>query len=209
MKPTAIQSVFPIPARRRTALILLPVICLHVGAQETNSPSRPAYPTFRLISERNIFDPNRSMRSARAGQTAAERQVSIESFALVGTFLSEERGSFAFFEGTRAEYRKVLKPADTIAGYTIADITPKNIKLEADGQVVELPVGMQMKRQDQGEWQVAARAETPASSSRPTPSSEKPVPTEKTDTGSDATAGGKENDVLKRLMRKREQEIKQ
>jgi hypothetical protein len=202
------KSVFPIPTRMWIALVLLMGICLKVGAQETNSPSRLDYPTFRLISERNIFNPNRSTRSARAGQEAAEKEVTIESFALVGTLLSDETGRFAFFEGTRSEYRKVLRPADTIAGYKIAEITPKNIKLEADGQVVELPVGMQMKRPDQGEWQVAARAELVANTSRTIASSENGASAEKTEAGSDASAGGGESDVLKRLMQKREQEIK-
>ncbi|HKI71490.1 MAG TPA: hypothetical protein VKA81_03870, partial [Verrucomicrobiae bacterium] len=62
-------------------------------AQSTNSPARVDYQTFRLISERNIFDPNRSSRS---GGVSRSRPTIAESFALVGT-LSYEKGNVAFF----------------------------------------------------------------------------------------------------------------
>jgi len=162
-------------------------------AQSTNSPARVDYQTFRLISERNIFDPNRSSRSSGVRRS---RPTIAESFALVGT-LSYEKGNVAFFVGTDSSYRKDLKTGDMIAGYKIAEITANRVKLMADNQVVELGVGMQMRRQDAGEWQLAGRAESFSDSSATT------VSAGKTD-----AAEGAASDVLKKLMQQREQELK-
>src|SRR5262249_37876073 len=52
-------------------------------AQSTNSAARPDYQTFRIISERNIFDPTRSSRSSRRPE--GPRPARVESFALVRT----------------------------------------------------------------------------------------------------------------------------
>jgi len=164
-------------------------------AQSTNSPAHVDYQTFRLISERNIFDPNRSSRSSGVRRS---RPTIAESFALVGT-LSYEKGNVAFFVGTDSSYRKDLKTGDTIAGYKIAEITANRVKLMADNQIVELGVGMQMRRQDAGEWQLAGRAESFGDSSATTVSTEK--------TGA-APADGAASDVLKKLMQQREQELK-
>ena len=84
-----------------------------------------------------------------------------------------------------------------IAGYKIAEITANRVKLMADNQVVELGVGMQMRRQDAGEWQLAGRAESFSDSSATT------VSAGKTD-----AAEGAASDVLKKLMQQREQELK-
>ena len=119
------------------------------------------YASFRIITERNIFDPNRSgRRPSRYENREPGRQARVDAFTLVGT-MSYEKGQFAFFDGTSYEYRKALKPADMIAGYKIAEIAPKDVKLAAsNGTVVNLPVGMQMRREDEGAWQVTERTDT-------------------------------------------------
>lgn len=134
-----------------------------IQAQTTNGVSGSSYESFRLIAERNIFNPNRSPRRERPSNLDSERSreqpVRAESFALLGT-LSSDRGSFAFFDGSSSEYQQVLKPADTIAGYRIADITQSCVKLETNGRKIDLPVGMQMSRRGDEEWLVTARPES-------------------------------------------------
>jgi hypothetical protein len=122
---------------------------------------------------------------------------------LLGT-LSYEKGSFAFFEGTSSEYRKVLKPAETIAGHKIVEIAPTHLRLEAGGREIELPVGMQMRREDDGDWTVSARSETSGHMGQPAAPAEAP----EAGSSSAAESGGDESDVLKRLLQKREQETK-
>src|SRR5262249_468863 len=70
---------------------------------------RPSCQNFRIVTERNIFDPNRGPAiRPRSGPTR-----STDYFALVGT-MSYEKGLFAFFDGTSSEYRKALKLGDSI-----------------------------------------------------------------------------------------------
>jgi hypothetical protein len=158
--------------------------------------ARPDYQSFKIITDRNIFDPNRSSGSTRA-RTEAPKPARVESFALVGT-MSYQNGTYAFFDGTSSSYRKAIKTGDTIAGYKVADISADRVKLEANGQQIELNVGVQMRKQDEGEWQLAGRAESFVTSSPATAAAEK----------TDSASGGEENDVLKKLMQKREEELK-
>ena len=190
-------------ALQPVAALLLLVAGLTAGAQETNPPARPArlsYDSFRIISQRNIFNPNRSSRPDRTPTITTrrepERRGRTESFALLGT-LSYEKGSFAFFDGSSSRYQTSLQPADTIAGYKITAIASSHVKLEStNGQAIELPVGMEMKRQDEGGWLLAARADSSGGLSR----------LSATDAGTGPGSGGDSDEILKRLMQNREQE---
>ena len=181
---------------RLGAVFIFLVTCGLAGrAQSTNASGSLDFQAFKILTERNIFDPNRS--SDSGGRSEPRKAARVESFALLGT-LSYEKGNFAFFDGTDSAYRKALKIGDTIAGYRIGEITADHVRLEADGKQVELSVGLQMKKPDEGEWQLAGRAESFSASS------EADATTEKTESAS----SGEENDVLKKLMQKREQELK-
>ena len=76
--------------------------------------------------------------------------------------MSYEKGLFAFFDGTSSEYRKVLKRTDTIAGYKVEDIAPNHVKLASGTNEFDLPVGMQMRREEEGDWLLTTRTETPS-----------------------------------------------
>lgn len=172
------------------------------AAEASTAAPTTDYAAFKLIAERNIFDPNRSTRpSRRDREPVAARPRPSESFALVGT-LSSEKGTYAFFNGSSSEYRKVLRAEERIAGYRIVHITPDHVALEADdGQRVELGVGQQMRREGDDPWRLAGEAgsfESPASpAARPAPAGDAPasVPTDGAD------------DVLKRLLQRRQQEL--
>ena len=94
------------------------------AAEETNAHTKAAvasrvdFDAFRLIAERNIFNPNRSGRRDYT-RREPDRRSRVESFALVGT-MSYEKGRFAFFDGTSSDYRKVIGASDQIAGYTLS-----------------------------------------------------------------------------------------
>ena len=164
--------------------------------REARSPARLDLDSFRLIWERNIFNPNRSGRYTRTAPTIrrreTDRRAPTESFALMGT-MSYEKGRFAFFEGSGSQYQKVLETSNTIGGYTITEITPAHVKLEStNGQAIELPVGMQMRRQDEGEWSLSERAQVAGGYSR--------------SSTSNSSSGPESSEALKRLMERREQE---
>ncbi len=164
----------------------------------TNAPVKSDFASFRVIAERNIFNPNRTVRGSRDGRNSeTQKSTRSESFALVGTMLYGN-GDYAFFDSSGSSYRKVVKPGDAIAGYKVTEVTPKGVKLEANGKTLEVAVGQQMRRQDEGNWTVSGE-----------------VVAEKTDTsvasettGSSSASSADEDEIVKRLMKKREEESK-
>lgn len=157
-------------AELQTLLFALLVAgALTAGAESTNSPAstnglangnppprveaahqKLDEAAFRLISERNIFNANRS-----GGRVvlATSRPRRIESFKLVGT-MAYEKGAFAFFEGSSSELTKVVKADGVIAGHKLVDILTDAVKLEADGKILEVPIGSAMRREDEGTWRL-------------------------------------------------------
>src|SRR6266508_2608999 len=78
-------------------------------AQETNAVEKVDLQSFRVISQRNIFNPNRSSRGDRSERRRdPERRVRTESFALLGT-MNYDKGWFAFFDGSSSEYRRAAQ----------------------------------------------------------------------------------------------------
>jgi hypothetical protein len=179
--------------------VLVMAGCWAASAQETNTPSRTDYSFFRMIADRNIFNPDRSPRESRSRRD--RREASVDAFALVGT-MSYQKGQFAFFDGTSEAYRKVLERDGVIAGYKVAEITPSAVKLEVASKRVELKVGSQM-RHEGASWQLVAQSELPVEAET-VDNSDSSAPSSSADSG----PGGEVNDVLKKLMQRREQELK-
>ncbi len=162
-----------------------------IQADSKSPPAPPAkvdFSTFKIISERNIFDPNRSPGRKDGPPVRAK---TVDSITLVG-IMSYGKGDFAFFNGSSSDYKKVLKPSDTIAGYKVARISANSVKLASGEKQVELKIGSQLRREDEGEWTLSAQPET--YSSAPATNSV------------GAASDGAESEVLKRLRQRREQE---
>jgi hypothetical protein len=196
------------------------------AAQSNRVPGPTAYAQFsQFITERNIFDPSRFARYSPTGQyrPPTRRNPSAPTFTLVGT-MSYEKGMFAFFDGNQFNLRKVLYQSDSnnIAGFTLAEITLAGVKLQtADKkQIVEMKIGQAM-RQEGNSWQLAAQGgysgggnsgfgglnrgfDSTSSGESAAASSDTSTP-EASAAPSPALDG---NDVLKKLMQKREQELK-
>ena len=77
------------------------------------------------------------------------------------------------------------------------------MKLAAGTNELELSVGTQLRREEDGPWLLAGQsgsyAATPTSTSTNAAAAT-------TTTGSDAASGGAESDIIKKLMQKREKE---
>jgi len=159
------------------------------GSGTNGTPASLDYSAFRLVAERKIFDPNRSPRSFRA----PTQPKTVDSFSLVGT-MSYEKGDFAFFDGSSSDYKKVLKTNDVIAGYKILVISPELVKIESVTNQLELRVGAQMRRREDGSWERAAGGAAYAASST------------SSNNQSDTSATGAESDVIKKMMQRREKE---
>ena len=180
---------------------------------------------YQLIGQRNIFDPNRvpHLHSSSAHATARV----VDSFSFVGT-MSYSKGTFAFFDGTSPDFRKVLELGGSVADFTVAAITPKSVALLAGTNETILPLGAQMRRDDDGHWVIstdpatyvgAGNSATSGSSRHPHLPSDNPnttVPDGTADKGTDTAApdtssppAGGGNDALTRLMQQRAQEEQQ
>ena len=190
----------------RLAWLALALCCLSMGvfaADTNNNSSAVSLQNFKIITQRNIFDPNRRAGSGERGRRIdPNRLARADGFSLVGTLI-DKRGEFAFFSGSDSKYKKVLKVAGTIADYKVTEVAPDYVKLEANGNQIKMTVGMQMKKLDAGEWQLvdgnialAKISDTAASETKDTDTSE-----DGPSTGSSADA------VLKRLMQQREKEL--
>ena len=210
-----------------------------VSASATNPPTPPAnrpapvdYSSFKIVTDRNIFNPNRSSRSYRSEPREYRRPARVESFSLVGTMIYE-KGTFAFFDGSSSAYRKALDIADVIADYVVTDVGMNYVKLATETNELELRIGMQMRREDEGEWRLLNRGEvyesrtTVAAVADPNATASTNADPATASTGGDAepaappsatipspattapaaTSGGSESDVLKRLMERRAQEL--
>ncbi len=171
-------------------------------AQPTNTPSVTDFTAFRIIAERNIFNPDRYARSGRSSRQSSSP--SVPAFSLVGT-LQYQKGLFAFFDGTTSDYRQALQRNGTIAGYTVTEITPGAVKLAAGTNSIEMKVGMQMRQESAGKWELSGQSELPAGTAADAASTSDATPAAGDSSGG---SSGEPNDVLKKLMQQREQELK-
>ncbi|MGA2242116.1 MAG: hypothetical protein ABSH11_08765 [Verrucomicrobiota bacterium] len=199
----------PASRRLRTAAVLAALGALlangrSAAAQMTNAPAAmnaTDFSSFQIVVDRNIFNPNRYAHTSRSrGRSTSP---SAPWFSLVGT-MSSRQGMLAFFDGNDSDYRKVLSPGGVIAGYKVVEITLHGVKLEAAGKPVAMKVGAQMRQAVKGEWQLADSGELPAATAgnESSAADETPAP------GVASGSAGEPNDVLKKLMQQREQELK-
>lgn len=161
------------------------------------STSTNAFDRYRLLAERNIFNANRT-RASRATNGETKPAPKIEAFALAGV-MSYQKGTFAFFDSTAAEFKKSLKTGDSIAGYQVHEITPGQVTLKNADQTFVLKPGQQLKREDGGAWQIVLSGDRLASSGTTggTPSAD----------ADSAEPSGPASDILRKLMERRAKEL--
>ena len=188
--------------RRAKCLLVAAVLFLLLSvqalgrAQEDRSSTAPGFDSFRIVVDRNIFDPNR--RASRPERRSAPKEPAAQpdQIALTGVLI-HEGAAVAFFEGTKPEYSVDLKEGGTVAGYTVVEIRTDGLKLSKDGREIELPVGSGLSRQNGAEWELSS---SPSFLSRGEPSSgERPAETKSSDSSS--------ADLLERLRTRRRREV--
>jgi len=187
-----------------------------IAAVRTNSAPPPlSLDSFKLIADRNIFNQSRvpgSRGTQSGGAEPGAGQTRIEAIALVGTMIYE-KGNFAFFDGSTSQYRKTIKPGDSIGAYKLTEVGPNQIRLVGENQEWTLKVGQELRRENEGEWKVAAHS-TLMASAEPVSSTNSST---ESSTAADAESDGSEpapapdagpiSDVLRRLMEAREKEV--
>ena len=167
----------------------------NAGAGTNSGPARLNYSAFKLILDRNIFDPNRV--PIRPG--GVRRIRTVDSLTLRGT-ITYEKGTYAVFEGSSADYTKKLKLNDRIAGYKVTNIGFNGVQLAAGTNTVDLLVGMQLRREEDGPWVPSSKPASYAATATSTSFSSV------ASTDADAASGGPESETIKKLKQKRAQE---
>ena len=162
------------------------------SAPDNTGAGRADYTGFKIISDRNIFNASRSGRFSGTGDD--QKPIQVDTVILVGT-LTYEKGPYAFFDGSDATFQQVLEPGQLIAGYTIAQIQGDVVRMTAGTNNLELHVGMQLRREEGGDWKVSGGSSVQAS-----------VGAGRLSSGSSGDDG--DDAVVKRLMKQREQELK-
>ncbi len=189
--------------------LLLAALCLatYSFAAEESKPTGPAFDEFKIIFEKNIFNPDR--RSLSKGSIfIAPPKPQVESSYLLGALISND-GAYAFFENSGINSDSVLKVGDDFCGRSIVSINSSSIKLQDATQTIDLNVGMGMQRIKDGPWTLALEPikHVSRSTARPEPSAlTKDNNDDPKEVKSDSAASSS-NDILKKLMERRKQEM--
>jgi hypothetical protein len=170
------------------------------GATNASPSSGTNLESFRIISERNIFNQNRAARTARR---ETQRRPAVQSLSLVGT-MSYAKGDFAFFDGSKPEFKKPVKAGEKIAGYEVKEVQPSRVKIGNESQEFEIKVGQHLRKEEEGEWQLSTTAASPIASAVDATNSESASPAATSSAGTPS-----EEEALKRLVEKRAKELNQ
>ncbi|MGC9326472.1 MAG: hypothetical protein ACP5I1_02450 [Candidatus Hinthialibacter sp.] len=209
---TKISSSLSIRRKSRFISMLMSAVCLICSIiasgedQPSEDPPASEFEKYSILMERNIFNPNRQGPSApKIVQVVAPK---IDQFFLVGTMI-DETNAYAFFEGAESAFNSVCQIGSVIAGHKIEEIRSDGVTLIANEQPIQIAVGKGMMRKDQGAWEIIS--ETPRARQRaPSSSSDQEAQIVSSDKASPPeTQSNTTNDILKKLMEKRRQELNQ
>ena len=182
-------------------------------AAETNQPAvLDSKALARRVSERNIFDPDRQPRTRGESRPIPKPVVAVAADApemgLVGV-MTFPRGTFAFFDGNAAEYRKTLQVQALIAGHTLTAITPQSVTLsESNGPPVLLKVGQRLRKDAEGVWKPVSGGSGEAFTRSGGSGGNGPANSSTSSSTTTTEDPPGSDEILKRLLKKREQEMK-
>lgn len=176
------------------SLFLLWLVMSNFGIGQTSD--KQSFEEFRIIRERNIFDPLRREPQKEVRTPPRDETTPPEQIRLLGVFLNGREAAI-FFEGSQSSYNGEWKRGDIIAGFRIGEVQTNGVVLENKGQKIDLSVGSGMTKNDMDEWKIGVSQSYSAK-----------APEREKTTSSDTKNEG-ENDILKKLMEKRRQETGQ
>ena len=172
-------------------------------AAKSSAPAAATAPgqgfeAFQLVVERNIFNPNRT---GRTRATTEEKPPRVDEISLVGT-MNYDKGLVAFFDSPDAAFRKTVREGESVGDFKVQRITAEGVDLIRDEKPVPLKVAQQLRRPEGGDWTVATtKARTDAGAAGGS-SLSRPNETAPVEIPADAS------EVLKRLMKKRDKNLK-
>jgi hypothetical protein len=115
--------------------------------------SRLVSSAFDIVENRNIFDQYRRPTVTPPEPAKPVFTSEPDYIACVGTMQYEE-GSYAFFEGNRPAYTRVLASSNSIAGWRVVAIEPNSVTLATVSNELRLPVGARIRQDPGGRWRL-------------------------------------------------------
>ena len=149
----------------------------------------------------------RAAHRVRPDAAGVHANESLAYLALTGTMVTDGK-ALAFFSGSRSEYSRVIGVGDSIADFKVTAITAQQVELERDGKSVVLVVGSGSSR-SMAHRSIRAPSK-PNTSARPSTASAVPAsPRQMAQRPPPAApaASTDKNEVLRRMMERREQEM--
>jgi hypothetical protein len=177
-------------------IVLLAGMALAVrsSAADRSDSQSEGFGPFRVIVERNIFDPNRLPLVRPVETGPVELSEPAETVDLLGTWISN-RQTIAFVEGSRPALSGTLVPGGEVGSWRVAGIENGRVVLETNGDRLEWPVGQRIRRSDEGGWVLAGSAVVSAVSTSPAAFS-----------SSTSGGGDGDSDLLQKLRERRQRE---
>jgi len=102
--------------------------------REPTTKADAKYDAFRIIVDRNIFNPTRIGRARPEGD---ERPVRVDTIAFVGT-MQDDRRTLAFFDSPDAAFRKTLREGESVGEFKVQKIKPDEVELSRGDKPVTL-----------------------------------------------------------------------
>ncbi len=190
---------------------VLAILILWVFSAAAADSGGVSYESFRIVVDRNIFDPGRSPgRPARSEAPEVQSQTPAQNdrVSLYGALI-DGGTAVAFFSGTRDEYNRVARQGETIAGYRVIEIRTQSVELEKDGERIDLPVGAGLSRPGEGGWTVIT--ESPVLDREPEAGRERSVEEARPriETANESSQGSEPpvSDLMQRMMERRKREL--
>lgn len=179
----------------RLVSLALGLALLAAAAGARAQQPAPSYDTFRLVRLRNMFDPDRRGLRGDASATAAPRAGGPlpNYLTFTGAMVTNGR-KLAFFSGARPEYNRVIGPRDRIADFVVNDVSDGQVELRLGDKKILVAVGQNVPLTG------SSAASQPGLQSPPEAAPAVPVAT-----SSAPSAGGSE-EVLRRMMERRQKE---
>lgn len=186
-------------------------------AVNTGKPVALDYSSFRVVAERNIFNADRTRQTRRTPGEGGDRprRPQVSTISLVG-YLGSPQGDRVFFDGTSSSHRKALKSGESLDEFKLTAISPQGVTLEIGDRKISLKIGEHLRREDSGPWEpsTGSIASNPAGPSAGTTASvgdgSAGTPTDGAEgadgTNAASTESSGADDVLQRLLKKRQQE---
>jgi hypothetical protein len=167
------------------------------------APSQ-GFDRFQLVVERNIFNPNRL---GRTRVDAGDKPARVDEISLVGT-VRYDREQLAIFDSPDAQYRKAVREGEMLADFKLVRISQDTVELLRGDKPVALKVAQQLRRAEGAEWAVTMNRAAQADPKAMDPGAANTINASRTGEAAAGEIPADASEVLKRLMKKREKQLK-